>query len=295
MTERRDIDPFETRFAEHVRAYTDPATERRIDSLAVSRAAMSSQQAAGWLQRRLGGGSLRRGVVGARWGAGLAAIVLIGVLGIAVLGRPSDTVGPQPTPSPAPSATGPVPEALRHSWQRPYAVTPDLDQWPSGFLSLESGALELRPEPSAVSSGSTVVAAGLDTLVATSTAETLGCAIGDIGAYRWSVEGQGTVMTLTAIGADACAGREVALAGTWVRADLPGPQVASRWFRGRTSRHRSTRSARPMCQDNCRTPSRSGGKSKRTEPGRSCCIVSRMTRQVSPRRTRSSISSRRPG
>jgi hypothetical protein len=223
MTERRDMDPFETRFAEHVRAYTDPATERRIDSLAVSRTAMSSQQAAGWLQRRLGGGLPGRGLVGARWGAGLAVIVLIGVLGIAVLGRPSDTVGPQPTPSPAPSATGPVPEALRHVWQRPYAVTPDLDQWPSGFLSLESGALELRPEPSAVSSGSTVVAAGLDTLVATSTAETPGCAIGDIGAYRWSVEGQGTVMTLTAIGADACAAREQALAGPWVRADLPGP------------------------------------------------------------------------
>ena len=53
------MEPFETRFAGRVRAYTDPATERRIDALAVSRTAMSSRRAAGWSQRRSARGRLR--------------------------------------------------------------------------------------------------------------------------------------------------------------------------------------------------------------------------------------------
>jgi hypothetical protein len=56
MTERRATDPFETRFAEQVRAYTDSATERRIDSLAISRAAMASGRASRWSRPWLGGG-----------------------------------------------------------------------------------------------------------------------------------------------------------------------------------------------------------------------------------------------
>lgn len=224
MTERRAMEPFETRFAGRARAYTDPATERRIDALAISRTAISSGRATGWWQRRLGAGLLGRRIAGARWAVALVAVVLVGMVGVAVIGRPSDTVGPQPTPSPAPSATGPVPEVLRHSWQRPYAVTPGLDQWGSGFLSLASGALEFRPEPDASASTSAISAAGPGTLVATATAETQGCAIGDIGTYRWSLEGKGTVLTLTATTADACAAREAALAGPWVRSDLPLPR-----------------------------------------------------------------------
>jgi hypothetical protein len=37
------------------------------------------------------------------------------------------------------------------------------------------------------------------------------------------LEGKGTVLTLTAISPDACAAREEALAGPWVRSDLPKP------------------------------------------------------------------------
>jgi len=222
MTEPGSMEPFETRFAGHVRAYTDAATARRIDALLISRTAMSSRGAMGWSAGRLGAGLLGRRIAGGRWAAALVAVVLIGVVAIAVLEQPS-IIGPQTTPSPATSAGGPIPDVLRHSWQRPYAVTPDLDQWPTGFLSLASGLLDFGPAPGTEASRSAVTAAGVDTLVVTATVETRGCAIGDIGAYRWSVEGKGTVLSLTTIDADACAAREEALAGQWVRSDLPLP------------------------------------------------------------------------
>ena len=223
MTDRRDTESFETRFGDRVRVYTDQATERRIDALAISRAAMSSQHGTGWLPRRLGAGFPRRGIAGAGWAVALVAVVLIGLAGIAILGRPSEAdIGPQPTPSPNPSTSGPVPEVLRHSWQRPYAVTPGLDQWGSGFLSLASDLMDLGPAPGDPASTSTLAAAEPDVLVATATVETQGCAIGDTGAYRWSLDGKATIMTLTAISPDACAAREESLAGPWVRSDLPG-------------------------------------------------------------------------
>ena len=59
--------------------------------------------------------------------------------------------------------------------------------------------------------------ADLDTLVVTATIETQECAVGAIGVYGWAVQGNGAMMTLTPLSRDACAAREVALAGTWVR------------------------------------------------------------------------------
>jgi hypothetical protein len=213
MTEQGDIERFETRFADRVRAYTEPATERRIDPLVMSRAAMSSRPAIGWAQRRLTAG----------WAVAVVAIVLAGVVGVAVVGRLSSSViGPQPTLSPAPSVTGPVPEGLRHSWQRPYAVAPGLDEWESGFLTLTSDLADFGSLTVPAASKSAIAAAGSDTLVATATADTHGCAVGDVGVYRWSLEGKDTVLTATR--ADACAAREKALAGPWVRSDLPLPK-----------------------------------------------------------------------
>ena len=215
MTEHEDMGRFETRFADRVRAYTEPATERRIDALAMSRAAMSSQRAPVWARRRLGAG----------WAVAVVAIVLAGVVSVAVVGRLSSSViGPVPTVTPAPAITGPVPEGLRHSWQRPYAVAPGLDEWATGYLTLASDQADFGPVAPPEASRSPIAAAGPDTLVATATAETQGCAVGDVGVYRWSLEGKGTVMTLTATRADACAAREKALAGQWVRSDLPLPR-----------------------------------------------------------------------
>ena len=223
MTDRRDMELFETRFcragpclhgsrgrAPHRRsgglAYGDvvPARDRLVAAAARPRA------------------SPARGIAGARLAVALVAVVVIGVAGIAILGRPSEAkMGPQPTLSPAPSTSGPVPDALRHSWERPYAVTPDLDQWPTGFLNLASDLMDFGPAPGDAASKSMVAAGEPDVLVATATVDTQGCAIGDTGAYRWSLEGKGTILTLTAISADACAARQDALAGPWVRTDLP--------------------------------------------------------------------------
>ncbi len=219
MTERRAMEEFEARFGDRVRAYTDPATERRIDALAISRTAMSSRRATGWSRHRLGGGWLGRPIAGVPLAVALGTVVVIGVVGVGILGRPSIS----PTASPAASAGGPIPVVLRHSWQRPQPVAPGPDPWGTGFLSLASGPMDFGREPGAAASRSAITAAGLDTLVVTATAETKGCAIGDIGTYRWSVAGKGTVLTLTAIGADACPAREQALAGPWVRSDLPLP------------------------------------------------------------------------
>ena len=235
MTENQAMEPFETRFARRVRTYTDPATERRIDPLAISRTAMSSHSAPSWWRRRLGAGLLGWRVAGGRWAVASVAVLLIGVVGIAISGRSSDSgIGLQPT-SAAPStpatasslnaaasAGGPVPDALRHSWQRPLPITPGGDPWGTGFLILASGRIDFGVEPGPGASASSGTAGGPDTIVATATVETQGCAIGDIGTYSWLLEGKDSVLTLTAIGPDVCATREEALAGQWVRSDFPG-------------------------------------------------------------------------
>jgi hypothetical protein len=219
MTEQQRTVAFENRFAGRVRAYTDPATERRIDPLATARAAMSRRRTTAWSPRWLGAGLLGRRIASAGWAGALVAVVLIALLGVAALGRLSDApIGPQSTPGP--SGGGQIPDVLRHTWARPYAVAPGGDQWGSGFLNLANGLLEFGPDQDASASAS-VSAMGPDALLVTATVDTTGCANGDVGTYRWSLKGKGTVLTLTAIDMDACAARESALVGEWVRSDFP--------------------------------------------------------------------------
>ena len=234
MTEPQAMEPFETRLAGRIRAYTDPATERGIDALAISRTAMSSPGAGGRSRSRPLTGAFGRRFADARWAVALVAVVLVSVVGIGVFGRLSDSsVGPQPTPSisatpavtepasPTASAGGPIPDALLHSWERPLAVTPGTAPWGSGFVTVASSVIDFGPEPGAKASRSTIAVAGPDTLTITATNETKGCGVGNVGTYRWLLEGKDTVLTLTAIGGDACAAREEALAGQWVRSDFP--------------------------------------------------------------------------
>jgi hypothetical protein len=216
MTEPRSTDAFEARLGPRLVAFTDPAIVRRIDPLEVSRTSLGARpQRHAWR-------------LSARWGAAIAASVLIVAAGVVILGRPADSdIGTLPTPStsatpsPAASAGGPIPVALLHPWQRPYAVAPDILGGPE-VIRLTSDLLELVPTPRAAESRSAIVATSDDTLEVTATGETAGCAAGDTGAYRWSLEGSGTVMTLSAIGADGCAAREAALTGVWVRSNIGG-------------------------------------------------------------------------
>ena len=159
-------------------------------------------------------------------------LVLVGFVAAGLIGQPFDRgVGTPPTPpapttespSPTPPIDAEVPDFLRHEWARPYAVTPDLDQWGSGFLRLSTEVAYFGPAPGPGASQSAIDAVGIDRLVITATAETRGCSVGDVGEYRWSIGGKGTVMTLEAIDTDACEGREPALEGAWIRSDLPSP------------------------------------------------------------------------
>ncbi len=225
MTERTDSELFEARFADRVHAYTEVATVRPFDASATSRTAMTSARNVGWPERLMGD---RRGlrIGGARFAAIALGVVLVGVVAVGLLGQPHAVVGPQPTSSAsatsaAAAAGGPIPDDLIHSWERPYAVTPGLDRWPTASLRLTSDLLEVGPGPVAETSRSTVSTAGASTIDAVATTETRGCATGDQGAYHWSVDSKDTVLTLTPSGTDACAARQTALAGDWVRSDLP--------------------------------------------------------------------------
>lgn len=173
----------------------------------------------GWLGRS------PLGSAGIRWALSLGAIVIVGAVIAGVRWGPFASVSSDQTPSTAPSVRGlaaeTVADLLGHLWERPYAVTPDLPQWGSGYLRIDSARLELRPARDAPPSTSLVMAAGGDSLVVTATAETAGCTLGDRGTYLFIVEGEGSVLTLTASESDACAAREGALAGMWVRADFP--------------------------------------------------------------------------
>jgi len=227
MRDQKTTDTFEARLAGLIRTYTDEAAERPIDPVAVSRTAMASGRSTGWSTRGMGARVTGR-LHGGRWAAAAVAVVLVGVVGIAVWSRPSNSgIGPAPTPSPSSSpspqasAVGPVPDILRHFWERPLPIAPGPSS-PTAHLVLTDALLGVGSEPD-TALHSAVAAAGPDTLVATATAETTGCAVGDLGVYRWSLEGTDTLLTLTAVGADECAAREMALAGPWVRADLPSP------------------------------------------------------------------------
>jgi hypothetical protein len=163
----------------------------------------------------------------------LVTVVAIGIAGkqveVQVGAPPASASQAAPSPVAASQTTAPVaasaevPDFLRHLWARPYAIHPDQDQWKSGFLELSTAFVDYGPAPGPEASQGALAAVGIDRLVVTATTLTKGCSIGDIGVYRWSIGGKGTVMTLEVVDADSCAGRQGAIAGPWVRSDFPVP------------------------------------------------------------------------
>ena len=138
MTEPREGEPFETRFARLARAYTDIAAERAIDPTEMSHAAIAAHAIATSLPRptgRVGGGRVRS--VG--WAGAIVALTLVGVVGAAILGRPSDVIN-EPSSSPSASPGGPIPEVLRRAWGRQLPLS-NLESRPPGFLRLTRASL----------------------------------------------------------------------------------------------------------------------------------------------------------
>ena len=217
MTEPRTVEALEIAYAGRIRSYTDVAMRRPFDATGTARTAMTPATAAGRASPRAYAGRARRW-----WVVVVPAAVLVAIGAVVVGGLSQQRRPPEPTGTPLPAAS--IPESLAHSWSRPDSVSPGEDAWGSGFLILTDGRVDFGREPGAEASSSAIAATGPASLEGTATNGTQGCEPGDAGAYSWLLEGKETVLTLTPITADACAARQTALAGQWVR-DFP-PQPA---------------------------------------------------------------------
>jgi hypothetical protein len=227
MTEPRAADPVDARLSDLLRTYTDVAATPSFDALDAARSAMST---GGMPARAWNGVGLtwpgRTIVPDRRLGVVLvflvAGVVVAGLLGLGsqVGLRPTATAPASPVAS-GPADLGLLPDALRHHWQRPVTIAPGPDAHGSGSLVLTGDTLDVRRDVPPAESRSTVVSAGSDAIVVRSTAGTDGCGTGNVGTYRWTLEGNGTFLTLSALGADPCAARQAILEGPWVRSDLP--------------------------------------------------------------------------
>jgi hypothetical protein len=209
MDDPRAMNAFETTLSEQVGRYTSAATARPFDPLVAARTAMASTGVTGSTLRWRAARPSRRW-----WLAFIPVVAVIAAalaVGASIQRRMPEVVG------------GPVPEALRHDWIRPYAVTPGGDAYGSGFLALTDRRIDYGREPGAAASTSSIAATGPTALEITATATTKDCAGAESGAYSWKLEGSDTVLTLTPISTDACASRQKALAGPWVRDFGPQP------------------------------------------------------------------------
>jgi hypothetical protein len=206
--EPRVMDAFETTLSEQIRRYTSAATARAFDPFVAARTAMASTSVTGTTWRGRAAGPSRR------W---LALVPVVALMAVAL------AVGANVQRRTPEGASGPVPSMLRHTWARPYQVAPGPDVYGSGFLAVTPRQIHYGREPGAAASTSSIAATGPAALEITATGETKGCAAGDSGAYRWTLQGSDTVLTLTPISADACAARQTVLAGQWVRDFGPQP------------------------------------------------------------------------
>lgn len=169
--------------------------------------------------------------------AGTLAVIIGGL--VLVGGRPD--AAPSIAPSPAPAAVasaspGPVPLAVEGGWTAPSrgtaledpAITTinlggsSVDRWAPEFSIDRPGFTRLL--------GSNVVEPSPGVLrITLSTAGNSGCAMRDVGEYRWSVTADGQWLRLDLV-EDACPIRGQILAGTWQRnlafSSAGGPGIA---------------------------------------------------------------------
>jgi hypothetical protein len=174
-------------------------------------------------------------------GIAIVALGLIGRLGGTSL-LPSEPPEPVTTLAPTAAPEPPDPRALLQVWQRPYAVTPDLGQYPSGRLTVSEGWLDLWTDLDGLATRSEILALdpgrlriGAEAIVE-GDAPAVACASSEAARYDWSITAQDTWLELTPTDPDPCPGRQARLAGQWVRearvvqGDLPAGIYRSQRF-----------------------------------------------------------------
>jgi hypothetical protein len=169
--------------------------------------------------------------------AGIAAIIVlaagIGALALggprAVVVSPSASVSPTVTTTPSPIATPAasaaaalVPDALQHLWIGPTRTITAMNPAPeSAALVMSQSTVAFDGGPAArtafFSNASTVAA---DRLQLVLNDASVGCTVGDVGTYTFTLSPGGGSLALTLVD-DACAARSQAMAGDWVRSVCP--------------------------------------------------------------------------
>jgi len=159
-----------------------------------------------------------------------AAAVLVVVIGAGILFTrgPSTTggVAPSASPSAAPAATPspsassaagsatPLPAALAVVWQGPPRQVPNFGTSTRTRLHFDPSSFFLSGDSYGDDNLQSIASiSGPSTLQVVSQV-TIGCAMGDVGDYHWSLSPKGKILTISVI-QDACAARAAAIPGTW--------------------------------------------------------------------------------
>ena len=135
--------------------------------------------------------------------------------GVTATPSPSPASSPSPIPSVGASVGAPLPGALAVVWQGPPRNIPEL-------LTSTRTRLNFDASSSFWLTGDTYGGRNFESTAAVTgpaslelvSQPTIGCNMGDVGEYHWSLSPKGKILTISA-DRDACAARAIAIAGTW--------------------------------------------------------------------------------
>jgi len=155
--------------------------------------------------------------------AAAVAIAVVG-LGAVLLGRAPE-VGPAPSPSstvrPGSTPTAVLPPELRFTWAGDHRVVPGIEEiQDNSALAFTSTSAQWNRGGHApiMFSQASLIAPDEIRFVLAGTTTT--CRSGDVGEYRFALNSAGDALTVTPI-QDACAMRQAAFSGEWIRTDCP--------------------------------------------------------------------------
>jgi len=155
------------------------------------------------------------------------AVAIVAVIGGGIMltrGTSPSVGGPVVTPSPSPAASsaavaGSVPTRLQMAWiGAPRAISgmPHSDRYRFSLGPDTMSFVDDAYKVYALASDASSVPGTSNELTFVSRDTKGGCQVGDTGRYRWALSPGSTRLTLTALD-EACANRQAALAGQWLR------------------------------------------------------------------------------